>query len=839
MERVSLDGMWELIERPLDDLADAFGAVREAATDVTVQVPGDVSDALVKAGRMPEPLAGTNFRQFGWIEERSWWFRRTIDVPAAWSDAAGVELSLDGLDVHADVWLNGTHLGHHRTAFRPFSKEVRGIVTCGEPNELVVRLTTGAERARAYEPFDLIDCVPTEAGRGYPERGMKERVYLRKPAYTWGWDWAPHLATCGITGSCSLRAHRTTEIGDVSLRTRLDGAAAVVTATVEVERRTLIDSARGDVRVTLTDADGASHDAVARDVLIRSGTTHVDLEIEIPDARLWWPNGSGEAHRYEATSSVTVGGETVAGEPFRYGVRTVELDTRPGRFAFVINGVPTFIKGGNWIPSDSLYGRITPEKVTHLVEEAAEANFNVLRIWGGGRFEQDAFYDACDRCGIMLWHDFMAACAPTPVGEQWIAREFELEAECQIRRLRNRPCMMLWCGNNEVSACLEGRGGDDPAWYVFHRMLPSKVRLLAPHIPYWPTSPYGGDRTGSSTEGDDHHWVVMRRESEYWSAPEYWDEPGRSIFNSEYGYGGPCCIESTREYMGSDEPDLFSETGRQHTNSFYDIPRVNFSIKEHYRDPEGLPLSEYILFGGLCQGLNLGYSLESLRANDNTMGGIFWMYDDAWGENGWTIVDYYLRRKISYYNVKRCLAPRRLVLRPGGKAFGGSDGEVVLVAINETPEALSGTVKLGYVSYDGTVSQLRDVELDVAPRSKVLVATVSAPSAEERDAGTIVALPQGVAGLDSASWRHRKFRETGIAEVDVEIRGAEVDGDDLVVKVGSACYAHAVHLQIGGEYRLSDHYFDLAPGEEREVRIHNGADLDVGRLEAKSVGSGS
>jgi beta-mannosidase len=190
----------------------------------------------------------------------------------------------------------------------------------------------------------------------------------------------------------------------------------------------------------------------------------------------------------------------------------------------------------------------------------------------------------------------------------------------------------------------------------------------------------------------------MRPDKQFWSTPEYWDGKEIPIFNSEYGYGGPCSIETTRQYLGSDQPDLFNETGRQHTNTFYDIPRVNWSIQQHYRETDKLSLKDYILLGGLCQGLNLGYSLESLRANEQSMGGIFWMYDDSWGENGWTIIDYYLRRKVSYYNVKRCLAPRRLVLRRGGQAFGGTADEVLLIALNDAAESVECSAQLGYAS---------------------------------------------------------------------------------------------------------------------------------------------
>ncbi len=842
MDVLGLNGEWEIIERPLSHGVGEMPAIMEAEASFVGMVPGDVNDSLVQAGRMPEPLVGLNFREFGWVKERSWWFRRRVSIPNDWETLPEVELCLDGLDVHADIWLNGVYLGHHASVFYPFCARVKDQLVVGEENVILVRLTTGLDQIGRYPDFPLLEGVPTEEGRGYPERGEKQRIFLRKPAYVWGWDWGPHLPTCGITsdGSC-LRPCRKLEVVDVKLAAELTDEKAFVHVDAAVSYDTLIDSARGDITVTLEDESGAVQSQTLDDVFIQSGLTYFSLSVPVENPRLWWPRGSGAQHLYTVSLTVAAGEERAEAQPMRWGLRTVTLDTERGRFAFRVNGVPIFLKGGNWVPSDSLYGRITSKKLTRLVEEAAEANFNCLRIWGGGRYERDAFYDACDRLGVLVWQDFMSACAPLPAHEGWFWREFALEAEYQIRRLRSRTCLLLWCGNNEVSSIYPWSvfdGHRDPGWSLYHEMLPRMVHELSSHVPYWPTSPYGGQgRVNAPDEGDDHHWVVMRPEEEYWSCPEYWDSIDIPIFNSEYGYGGPCCLTSTRQYMGSKDPDLYSEVGHEHTNTFYNKPRVNFSIQEHYGDPSGLSLEDYILYGALCQGLNLGYSLESLRANEQTMGGIHWMYNDTWGENGWTIIDYYLRRKGSYYNVKRCLQPVRLVLRRGGQAFGGSDDEVVLLLLNDTDEPLEGSVKLGYMSYDGERASLNDVQYSVAPRSKAVVGSVPVPTNERLRSGTVVAVPAETQLLEPVSWRHCRLRETGISEVPVDIRSLEPKGDDLHIVVGSERFAHAVHLSVPDDLRLSDHFFDLLPGEKRKIIVYGGADLAPETIAAVSVGA--
>lgn len=833
MHTLDLNGPWELVERPLSCSPADATAVAEAPALCATRVPGDVNDALVAAKILPEPLTALNFRQASErVPARSWWYRRRFVLPQHAIAAEAAILSLDGLDIHADIWLNGTHLGHHDTAFRPFERDVRGLLRPHAENVLLVRLTTGRERVEGIADFPLLAAVPLEGPRGYPDRGFQQRIFLRKPAYTWGWDWSPYLPTCGITGACAIRFAERVEVEDVALSTTLDArGTATVSATVELRRHTLVSTAWATVRLRLVDEQGTAHETVARHVLVHSGLTQVRMALAVRRPKLWWPNGAGPQHRYRVEVQAELDDGTVAClSPFRWGLRTVELETAPGLFRFRVNGQPLFLQGGNWVPCDHLYGRTTPERLEHLVAEAAEAHFNCLRVWGGGRFELDAFFDACDSHGILLWHDFMSACAPLPAGDPAFAHTFLDEAAYQVRRLRNRACLALWCGNNEVAACYNWSkslfdGHPDPAWNLYFDALPRLVSQQAPHIPYWPTSPYGGPTSVNDlTVGDDHHWIVMKPDRALWSHPEYWDKPEISIFNSEYGYGGPCCIESTRQYLGMDEPDLFGTVGREHTNTFYDIPRVSFSIDEHYGEAPDRPLDDYIRLGGLCQGLNLGYSLESLRANDRTWGGLFWMYNDAWGENGWTIVDYYLRRKIAYYGVKRALAPRRLVWRRGGQAFGGNADEVLLVALNATGRRLRCSVEAGWIDYDGVHRATRDVRVDLPPFAKAIVARFSVPDADALRHGTFAAVPDA-RDMSPATWRHGRYRDAPPPPAQPRVVSRRRVGDDLEVTVESATYAHAVSLGLGGDWRCSDAWFDLLPGERRKVRVYGGARL--------------
>ncbi len=347
MKRLDLDGKWDVVERPLNDGVQCCAEVSRSEPSYSGPVPGDVSDWLVRAGQMPEPLVGLKFRDFQWVEERSWWFRRTLTVPMDWRSASRVELRLDGLDVHGDVWLNEHYLGHHISAFHPFIAEVRDWLKWGGENQLIVRLTCGLENVPKDADENLLAVVPTEAPRGYPDRIDPRRIYLRKPAYAWGWDWGPRLATCGITGHCELTALGENEITDVALNTTLDGTSANVTADIRIERATLLASAWATVQIELTDKDGKTCRASRENVFIPAGTSYHHLSVEIPDVRLWWPNGSGEQHLYRVNVTARVGNGEVACTTFRYGVRTVRLHNTPGSFCLMVNNTPLFAKGGN------------------------------------------------------------------------------------------------------------------------------------------------------------------------------------------------------------------------------------------------------------------------------------------------------------------------------------------------------------------------------------------------------------------------------------------------------------------------------------------------------------
>jgi len=843
---ILLNGTWRLHDEPSHVGADQAGRILSLAEGwIDQPVPGDIRQGALAAGWIQEPLVSNNSFDQVWIEERSWWFKRTFTLTADDLAHPYAELELHGLDCKASVFLNGVHLGEHPSAFRPFEARVREHLREGE-NTLLIRLTHGLDGITPdmYEP--LLGYQPTEECRNRPERGDRRRVFARKPQYVWGWDWQPRVATVCINGDCMLRLMKSVTIRDVQVQAWPAKDAAELDVAVAVHWLDVYKSGRGVVRVRVLSAEGKLVASDELDTLLQSGVNTIDFTLTVKNPRLWWPNGMGEPYRYTVEADVVCGPEKVSYKPIQYGIRWIELLTE-GEFTFLVNGERVYAKGGNWVPADSLYARVTDEKYRALVSEAAGANFNMFRIWGGGLYEREAFYDACDEFGVMIWHDFMLACSPYPDHLEWFRDEMAKEADFQTRRLRNHACMALWCGQNEWLYCVGAAHVGtltDKGSRLLGEVLPAAVRRNCPTTPYWYTSPSGGDKPDSSEVGDCHFWAVPAdRDFHRRFDPTRFDGCD-SLFVSEYGYQGPLCLESTLEYLQGApyEPTRPHESVWENHFGTFDGGGVQVGLKRHYVDPVQTSLEEYLYFGGLLQGLMYGYSLEALRAKGSCGGSLIWMYNDAWPEVGWTVIDYYLRRKMSYWFVKRAYAPVRLIVRADG-------GKVNVTCVNDTLGAVKATVEFGYLPSDGSPGKLRSKQIAVGATERKVVATFPqgehdaargvwvARFVDERGAtrgeGVSPSRPALGVTLPSAMLWTTEHRNRPAIKPTLTLTvkplstntkkgpAKNAGGEDYVLTVSSDTLAHAVELLLPAGAEPSDNYFDLTPGETRRIVVRS------------------
>lgn len=787
---------------------------------MNINLPCDVHMALLDNGIIEEPLLGDNAEKCAWVSGKSWWFKKVFTTSAEMVSASVVELTLEALDASADIFLNGTYIGHHRSAFYPFVTDIKEMIVDGE-NTLLVRITSGIESVSDVEALRLKQFAHTtpHSPSDPSIRADYRAPFVRKPQYVFGWDHVPTLVTCGMAGKATIVVYSRYAIRSVYARTMKAENNATVRFAVELENFHSIATADGSINLTIERGGGTVFSSNT-DVFLRSGLNFVDIHANISDAELWWPNGMGAQPLYTARVSLLSGGSEVSFQPVRFGIRTVELDTSTisqteRLFAFKVNGVRMYSRGGNWVPADCIYARVSDEKYEKLLCLAKEANFNMLRIWGGGIYEKEVFYEKCDELGLLLWHDFMFACAQYPDDEQWFRTEVEHEAEYQTRRLRSHPCMALWSGNNE------NHGG---AWHSYHNrqmpwsfggskcynnLLPSVVHRNCPEIPYWNSSPYGGDNPNSSDIGDVHQWEwAFHSDVQIRTTPELYDTC-TAKFVSEYGYVGPTVKASVLQYLNGSPYDRNGTVYRLHCNRF-DYGSIAGCIARHYIDAETLSEDDYLLYGGLAQGLMLGYSLDSLRFYEHCFGSIIWDFNDSWGETGWSITDYYCRKKIAYYFVKRSMASQRIIIRQ-------RDDKIIVKAMNDTNQLLQFSAEYGYASLDGKFRETKRNGFELKPFIRKTLIELDIGE-YDLSKGCFFFKPDDECVLP-AILRNGEFKLLQIPKAQLVICGMDINGGQIKVTILSETFAHGVHVELPEGCEASDLYFDMLPGEKRSILL--------------------
>jgi len=678
------------------------------------KVPGDVHSDLAAAGLLEEPLKSDNALKQRWVEWAQFRFRRTFSSPSA-KGFDRAELVFEGLDLTAEVILDGQVCGHHANAFRPLRLDVTKFLREGNQHTLEVQLDSGLAATRGKPLGRYWDfCKPP----------APERIFLRKPQFSFGWDWAPRLVTCGIWRPVSLHLIHKACLRNVCLRSRLSGSTAHVAVSVEVENVTE-SVLPALIHISLERRSGFHAESIA--VSLPPGSSVFHLSLLIPDADLWWPRPLGEPSLYEVEAVLSVEGEAVDKQVFRYGIREVSLAQRPldeggTDFVFHVNGEPVFCKGANWVPADSLPSRVTEKKYRRLLQMAVHSEFNMLRVWGGGIYEAPLFYDLCDQLGVLVWQDFMLACAEYPDDAPAFPAEFEAEARHVIRRLRNHPCLALWCGDNECDWLFENRtaeaGERKSGRMLTHDLLPRLLAELDPTRPYWPSSPQGGPEPNSPLAGDRHIWEVSIKSSN----PEgrvgfarYQED--RCRFASEYGFLAPTVRASLEEYLPPDQRMPGSKVYSFHNNTIA-AANVSLSLKRYFgEEPENV--DEYLLKAQVLQAEALRTAIEHHRRQKwLCAGSLFWMYADCWGTSGWSIVDYYLRRKPSAFVVRRAFAPVALALLP-------SQGKIQVWGINDLPTEVTGILRAGLGRFCCPEQEMLRKPIVLAANSSRLIGVLS------------------------------------------------------------------------------------------------------------------
>ena len=673
----------------------AHTSAHEDADWLRIDAPGDVHRALIDAGRIPDPFDACHETACAWMEEREWWYR------AQFQAAGGrARLTFHGLDTYATVYLNGEEIGEHHNMFRPAVFDV-------EP-----RAGTNVLAVRFDPPLERIKGKTLSAWGRNPER-----TPMRKAQFGYGWDWGPRLPTIGIWRPVEVVPLGVARLAGVHFYTLdLDADRAAVAVRFDVERSATDAPLTAIVRLGSTEAR------------LEVAGSHAVAYLTVEQPRLWWTHELGEPFLYDLHVRLLDGETPLDEQHQRVGIRTLVLDQAPDPdepgarfFRFVLNGVPIFAKGADWIPCDSFVGTITPERYTRLLEMARDANMTMLRIWGGGIYEHDHFYAECDRLGVLVWQDFMFACAMYPEDDPDFVSEVDAEARYQVERLRSHPCLALWCGNNENQWIHERINWDTPQLppygaLFYDAVLPRAVADLDGRTPYWPGSPYGGNDHNSQLEGNVHNWDVWhgnfprlfgeepRRENtpRAVSYRRYAEDRGR--FVSEFGMHAAPVAETLWRVIPPAERFLHSPTLDWHNKDHPKNKGDNLLLAT-----TGLPtdLEQYITYSQIAQAEGLKFGIEHYRRRKpHCSGTLVWQLDDCWPVLSWSVIDYFGFPKASYYYLRRVFAPLLA-------SFKDDNGALELWLTNDRQTEVSDRVSVTLGTFDGRTEwhESRDVRV--------------------------------------------------------------------------------------------------------------------------------
>lgn len=845
------------------DQAEAPAPLR--GRDVPATVPGCVHTALMAAGLLDDPYVGLNEESSHWIGRSDWRYACTFDADAALLGHARIELVFEGLDTVAVVTLNGVEVGRGENMHQTHRFDVRTALR-RRGNELVVQLRSPVQYARAME------------------RRLGELPYLncsqpfnmiRKMACNFGWDWGPVLTTSGIWKPVRLEAWDTARLASVRPETlQLTGDRARVRVAVRAEVDA--DPTGATLRVELPDVSGVAPASIA----LRPGEAGHSVTFDLAGIEPWWPIGHGGQRRYTCVASIVdAAGRELDRRELQWGIRTVELDTSPddvgARFVLKVNGLPIFCKGFNWIPDDCFLDRACqPRRYRERIEQTVAANANMLRVWGGGIFETDAFYDLCDELGVMVWQDMLFACAAY-AEEEPMRSLVEAEVRDNVQRLAHHPSLVLWNGCNENlwgyhdwgwkrDGLVAGRTWG-PGYYL--RIVPALLRELDPLRPYWAASPWSGDpdwdeglHPNLATHGNKHVW-------EAWFGDHY--EAYRRFsprFCSEFGFQAPATYASIAAAVPRDALSFAHEQMRHRQKScglHDDGDQRNFrhllrgfkieglqQLIDDLRHPEAGSTRKffgnyrlhapgatttrfddlhYLLQLNQARALTLG--VEWFRSRQPLcMGTLYWQLNDCWpGATSWSALSYGGLPKPLWYATRRFYAPRLLTIQPDVNA------RPQVIAINDTDASWTGSLTLRRMRFDGSVLAQESVEVAVAPASTARPIESGRTRWTPRDPGEELL----VAELDGhrATWFFRADR--GLAyprpafDATLQRHGS---GQRLTIAARSLLRDLCVFVdRLDPTARISDQMVTLLPGDRVSFDITAASPLDQADLTAPPV----
>ena len=790
-------------------------------------VPGVVHTDLIANKIIEDPFYRLNERGVQWIDKEDWIYETTFDVEPELMNKNNINLYFKGLDTYADVYLNDEKILSADNMFREWKISVKNRL---KSNDNTLRIYFHSPIKIDIPKWDALP-FHYEAINDQSENGgvfdKKVSVFARKAGYHYGWDWGPRLVTSGIWRPVLLEAWDEIKIEDVFVwQKNVTEKRADITNVVEI----LSDENIEGVKVAVTDeATGDIYGDTT--VCLIKGVNKIPVNYTIKSPKLWWSNGLGEANLYKIRTEVEAKGRMTDSFVTTTGVRSLKVvrkEDKGGRsFYFELNGIPVFSKGANYIPCDNFLPRVTKDLYERTILDAVNANMNTLRVWGGGTYEDDYFYELCDKYGIIVWQDFMFACSLYP-SEGALLENIRQEAIDNVRRLRNHPCIALWCGNNECLEAWFGWGWKENyakanpeypkiIWKqyedLFHELLPEVVAEYSPETFYWPSSPSSRyDGTTENNKGDVHYWAV-------WHAKKPIDEYNkvRSRFFSEYGFQSFPEFESVKKYAPYPQDwEITSEVmmAHQRGGEFANKLIEDYLLNE-YQKPKDF--ESFLYMNLVLQGDAIKTAVEAHRRDmPYCMGTLFWQHNDCWPVASWSSRDYYGRWKAQHYFIKKAYQDVLV-------SADINDGKLDVYVVSDRLRKTAAMIKLEAYDMEGKLINSCDKSVIVPFNDSKIVMTHElnsfTKSYPKNQIVIVATLTDAKGKVYTNNFFLVKQKDMLYPKASISYKVKQIsDGYEVTLKTDR--FARAVYLSLDGiDNFFEDNYFDMMPGKDKVVKV--------------------
>ena len=788
------------------------------------KVPGTVHLDLLENGIIEDPFFRLNEHELQWIDKLDWNYRTNFNINDFHYDFDSIELDFHGLDTYADVFLNDSMIYSADNMFIGKTVDIKKNIIKGN-NELLVKfkspIKVGIEKHDKLG-YNLPENANDLSEIGKVAENKKVGVFSRKAPYSFGWDWGPRLVTSGIWRPVNLNFWNNFKIKDLHITQNIIDNDAFLKAEVEllsvIENQNVITKIYVDNKLVKNDL-----------VFLKKGNNKFSIPFTISEIERWWPNGMGNQKLYEIKLEISY--ENYTSESSKsIGLRTIELitekDSIGNSFFFKINGVPTFMKGVNYIPQDVFLPRVKKTDYEDIISAAVDANMNMIRVWGGGIYEDDLFYDLCDKYGLLVWQDFMFACAMYPGNESFL-KSVEDEAIYNVKRIRTHPSLALWCGNNEVLSAWENWGWKENIIenqsqeiadtifksydQIFHEILPEVIKNHDPNTQYWSSSPSSSPGiTESFTSGDAHYWGV-------WWGKESFNTYEEKIprFMSEFGFQSFPEFSSVKKYTNPSDYDIYSDVMKSHQRSSIGNSTIEEYMQRDYHVPKSF--EHFLYVSQLLQADGISMGMEAQRRNrDICMGSLYWQLNDCWPVASWSSIDYFGKWKALHYKTKNSFEESIL-------SFYNKSDEVALYFVTDKLESQKLKFNVQLIDFSGKIHKSWNGEFFSEANNSKIIHKINLSSLNVEPNYFNDKFLYANASINEEIIAEKMKYLTAIKNLDIGAPKFTYDVKALnnfyEIRLFSENLVKNLFIDSDLEYNFSDNYFDLRPNQQKVIRI--------------------